>query len=170
MIFKWIGAIIIIAVCGGLGTSLVATQINDERTLRNLVSLLDYMECELQYNLTALPALCRECAAESKGQLAKVFLELAHELEDQISPDVNCCVRAAVAKCPGLPTQTKENLLLLGRSLGKFDLKGQVLGIEGVRQNCRRTLESLSQNYEHRLRGCQTLALCAGAALVILFI
>jgi hypothetical protein len=49
-------------------------------------------------------------------------------------------------------------------------LEGQLQGIASVHSACERTLEQLSNNREMRLRSYQTLGLCVGAALVILFI
>ena len=42
--------------------------------------------------------------------------------------------------------------------------------MEIVRNYCDRELESLGKNGEERLRSYQTLGLCAGAALAILFV
>lgn len=170
MNIKLFGAILIIAACGGFGFKLVSSYKYEERTLRQLTGALDFMSCELQYRLTPLPALCRQTAAECKGVLSELFLSLAIELEDQISPDVNRCMLSAIAKLKGLPQQAKDNLELLGRSLGRFDLDGQLKGLEAVRQSCRGCIENMNQNKDIRLRGYQTLALCTGAALVILFI
>jgi len=68
------------------------------------------------------------------------------------------------------PPQTAYHLDLLGSSLGRFDLKGQLSGLESVRNTCRKTLEEMNRNRDNRLRSYQTLGLCCGAALVILFI
>jgi hypothetical protein len=54
--------------------------------------------------------------------------------------------------------------------MGKFDIDGQINGLEAVRSLCRRMLDELTSGREVRLRNYQTLGLCAGAALVILFI
>lgn len=170
MIFKWIGAIFVIAGCGGVGIKLAASHINEERTLRKLISILDFMSCELQYRLTPLPELCRQVAAESTGVLSEIFLSLARELEDQVKPDVYRCMYAVLSMKNNVPEKTRKSLELLGRSLGRFDIDGQLRGLEGVRQSSRRSLDALSHNQDIRLRGYQTLALCAGAALVILFI
>jgi stage III sporulation protein AB len=79
-------------------------------------------------------------------------------------------MQAALAVTERLPKQTTEVLSLLGESLGKFDLSGQLRGLEGIRSECHRRLDALSENQEVRLRSYKTLGLCAGAALVILFI
>jgi len=49
-------------------------------------------------------------------------------------------------------------------------MEGQLKGLESVRQECRRQVETLSYNRDARLRSYQTLGLCAGAALAILFV
>lgn len=170
MNIKLLGAILILAASGGLGFKIVMAHLHEERTLQQLVRLLDYMSSELQYRLTPLPQLCRQVAAEGSGILSAVFLHLALELEDQITPDVYRCMLATLEKIKMIPLRTRGELELLGRSFGRFDLQGQIKGLDAVRMSCRQDLEELNQNKDNRLRGYQTLALCAGAALVILFI
>lgn len=170
MSLKWIGAVLVLISCGGCGFKMAAAHRYEERVLQQLTAALDYMSCELQYRLTPLPTLCRQTAAETQGVLSKLFLRLAQELEDQISPDVNRCMLSSIAKTGAIPSYTQEALELLGNSLGRFDLDGQLKGLERVRWFCRLQLETLGKDKDIRLRGYQTLALCAGAALIILFI
>ncbi len=170
MAIKWIGAICVLIACGGFGFQIAATQKKEVHTLRQLIRVLDFAECELQYRLTPLPDLCRNVANECSGPLKALFLRLTEELNDQISPNAATCMRASIAVTNGLPKQTQEVLILLGESLGRFDLSGQIRGIESVRKECNRRLDLLSENQDVRLRSYKTLGLCAGAALVILFI
>lgn len=164
------GAILVIVGCGSFGFLIAAAHRREETILRQLLTALDYMQCELQYRLTPLPELCRQVAAGYSGAVRSVFFLLATELEDQISPDVERCMEHVLSKLKDLPKLTREAMELLGRSLGRFDLDGQLKGLEAVRQECRRNLEALAQNRDVRLRSYQTLGLCAGAALAILFI
>ena len=159
-----------IVACGGTGFSLAAGHKKTEDMLRQLISALNYMECELQYRLTPLPELCRQAAGETKGALRQVFMRLAMELEQQVSPDAASCMGAALAQVQELPRSIRGILKELGRSLGHFDLPGQMKGLESVRAACRRELDGLEKNRDVRLRSYQTLGLCAGAALAILFI
>ena len=170
MILKLLGAVMIITGCGGIGFRIAANHRQEEKNLRQLIGILDYMECELQYRLTPLPELCRQAAKEFSGLLGKVFSELALEMETQVSPDLDTCMCIAVEKSPKLTPFAREELLLLGKSVGRFDMEGQLKGLEAVRQDCRRQLEGLSCNRDTRLRSYQTLGLCAGAALAILFV
>lgn len=170
MYCKLLGAVMVIAACGGLGFKLAAAHLREERILRQLTGVLDYMACELQYRRTPLPELCRQAAGEISGSLSEFFLFLTRELEDQLSPDVKGCVDSALKAQSDLPKLTRSSLELLGQSLGRFDIQGQLKGLEAVRQDCRRNLEELNQNKQARLRGYQTLGLCAGAALAILLL
>lgn len=170
MSYKWIGAVLIIVSCGGFGFSIAAMQLREERSLRQLISALDYMECELQYRLTPLPDLCRETGSEASGCIREVFLTLARELESQVAPDVFSCMSAALSGMQHIPSSTLDALTQLGQTLGRFDLPGQLKGLESVRSACRLRLSELTANKEPRLRSYQTLGLCAGTALAILFL
>ncbi len=170
MQYKLFGAVLIIVGCGGVGFKIAASFLREERNLRSLYGVLEYMSCQLQYRLTPLPRLCRQASAQCKGAVSQFFSLLSGELEAQISPEVGHCVHCALDQLPELPTETKKILELLGGTLGKFDLDGQLRGISVVQQECNRLLTELSHNRQQRMRSYQTLGLCAGAALVILFI
>lgn len=167
---KIFGAMLIIAGCGAFGYSVAASYRKEELVLRQLIGALDYMQCELQYRLTPLPDLCRLAGREQKGVVGQFLWELSLELENQISPDVSSCVAAVLSKMESIPRKLHSAMELLGASLGRFDAEGQLKGLEQVRSFCREEVEKLSQNKDTRLRSYQTLGLCAGAALAILFV
>lgn len=170
MVIRLIGAACIITVCGGCGFFLAWQYTQEEKILRQFIEVIDYMECELQYHLTPMPVLCRQSAAQVNGLLRKVFLDLADELENQISPDVERCMYSAIGKIQEIPQKIRILLGQFGKQLGRFDLLGQIKGLNGVRQACQRNLKELDNNKAVRLRSYKTLGICAGAALVILFI
>lgn len=167
---KIIGAVFVIAACGGFGIIIALNHKKEVNTLKKLIAALDYMECELQFRMCALPELCRQTAAETDGMLRQVFLGLSNELEDQISPDVRRCMHCVLTKVKELPSVTAQCLQLLGDSLGRFGLQGQLKALQTVRQECRVKLSKLLVTSDARLRSYQTLGLCAGAAIVILLI
>lgn len=167
---KWIGALLIIGGCGFFGFYTSAMHNMEERSLRKLIAMLDYISCELQYKLTPLPDLCRQAGKETSGNLRRVFLYFADELDSQIFPDVKSCMHAALSQCPNLPDLTKKCLVQLSTGMGRFDLSGQIQILDAVRTTCRNHLSRLEAGKDVRLRTYQTLGLCAGAALVILFV
>lgn len=170
MSLKWIGAILIMSSCGLIGFSISAAYRRDERDLYQLISAMEYMTCELQYKMTPLPELCRQAGRERSGVVGRLLCNLARELESQVSPDVQSCLAVAAATVGPLPSRIREAVCVLGASLGRFDLEGQLQGMESVRTFCRNELDRMSANRDVRLRSYQTLGLCAGAALAILFV
>ena len=169
MSVKWFGAILIVLACGGCGFSMAASHLTQERTVRALIAALEFMESDLRYRLTPLPELCNCAGNMIRGQIGDVFLKVSQRLQQQTAPDVAVCMAAAVADSE-LDGAVRKHLLTLGETLGRFDLDGQLRGIEAVQSECRRTLEKLYNHRESRLRSYQTLGLCAGAALAILLI
>lgn len=170
MDFKWIGAVLIISGCGGFGFSLVSAHRREEQLLRRLIRVLDFMTCEIQFRATPLPELCRKAAEEGGKTLHSVFLCLAEKLDAHTSSDVNACMEDVLTEYPALPQSAVQNLMLLGSSLGRFDLAGQVKALQETRSQCQSELDALICGRDDRLRNYQTLSLCAGAALAILLI
>lgn len=170
MTYKWIGAILVISGCGGFGFYAAARHRREERILRQLHRIIEYMECELQFSLAPLPELCRHAGKEASGILQKLFLDLTRELNWQLSPDVCSCMRIALQRNPELPQSARKLLLQMGRTLGSFDLPGQLREFASLKSVCELEIKSLEANKDTRLRSYQTLGLCTGAALVILFI
>lgn len=170
MSLKWIGAVFVFAACGGVGYSMAAAHRREEHFLRSLLELLNFMEHELQYKLTPLPQLCHLTADQANGILQEVFCNLEQELNWQTAPDACSCMYAALQKSREIPASVRRLLIQLGNSLGRFDLEGQISGLQAVHCRCSEEVAWCGKDREVRRRSYQTLALCAGAALVILFI
>ncbi len=168
--FKIIGAIIIILACGSVGFRIKLAHTKEIYSMKMLIASLDYMECELQFRMLPLPELCKLTANECEGSLQRFYFLLAEELEQQVSPDVKQCIQVVFSKINNLPNSTAEAIKQMGKSIGRFDLAGQLRGLESVRGECRIKLGKLMANSEPRMRSYQTLGLCAGAAIVILLV
>lgn len=167
---KILGAVLIILACGGMGFSMAAAHRRKEQMLRQIITAVKFMTSELQYRQTPLPNLLAMTAAETTGPISGIFQAVNRELEQQIAPDAACCMHAVLERTAKLPEMVLQKLQLLGRTLGRFDLSGQLSGLEAVSQLCKRDLDGLLMNRDARLRSYGTLGLCVGAALVILFI
>lgn len=167
---KYIGAVLVFLACSSVGFLMASGCRKEERCLAEFIRLLDYMSCELQYRLTPLPQICHQSAQASTGCIQRVLTALAGELEGQISPDANCCMRIAVSTVKDLPNRVKTAFLALGESLGCFDLDGQLLQLAAVKQQCSAELTNMQANADERIRRYQTLGLCAGLGLAILLL
>ena len=142
----------------------------EENTLQQIVLAINYMDSELQYRLTPLPQLLFQSSKQTDGIAATVFAELSAELENQISPDVLCCMNSVLLRNKNIPKLSEEAFRTLGQSLGRFDIQGQLQDLEAVRAQCLRHLHLLETDRDTRLRSYKTLGLCAGAALAILLL
>jgi stage III sporulation protein AB len=170
MIIRWVGAGLIVIASAAFAMLIALFHKKEISTLKQLIAALDYMECELQYRMYALPELCRLTAGECTGVLGSVFSSLAIHLEDQITPDVRCCMQQVLINQKNIPSQALECLQFLGENLGRFDLQGQLMGLDNARKECRERLSRLQAGGEGRLRSYQMLGICGGAALIILLI
>lgn len=170
MNYRWIGACLIILGCGSFGFFLAANHRYQEKLFHQMLCILQFMESELKYRLTPLPELCHQAGLEVSGELKNLFIDLSRELTWKCSPDVKSCMFSSLKRCNDLPANIRRCLTQLGNSLGRYDLDGQLLGIQSVKNICKDELKTLGKDRDSRLRSYQTLGLCAGAAVVILFI
>ena len=167
---RWIGGLLVILGCGSCGISIATEYLREQQRLGRLYRALCIMEWELKYRLTPLSELCRLAAKESGGSVEAVFRRLAGELDAQTEPEVDGCMQAALAKVPELSPTLRKIMKQLGRSLGRFDLTGQIQGLQAVREAVQTAQDRLDRERGSRLKCYRTLGFCTGAALVILFI
>lgn len=138
--------------------------------LHQLSRALETMISELEYRLTPLPELCRCGGQAVQMPLQSVFIEFAESLQNHVFADVYQCMDTILKKNRTIPAHTAHQLHLLGQTLGKYDLPGQLRGLSQCRQECLQKLKELEYNQQQRLRSYQTLGFCAGAALAILLL
>jgi hypothetical protein len=69
-----------------------------------------------------------------------------------------------------IPQRLRRILDIFSESLGCYDLDGQLLQIAAVRQESILLLEQMQTEGKERIRNDQTLGICAGAGLAILFL
>lgn len=170
MTVKLVGACLVLLGCSSFGFLIVGNAVGEIYALRNFICAIDYMICDLQYKSTQLPTLCKNVATATKGTVSRLFRLLSHELEASQSLDVTVGMKAALSHCQDLPTKTFRLAESLGQRLGVFDLDGQVRILETVRQEAVLTLNACEEGHDARSRSCRTIAVCAGAAIVILLI
>ena len=167
---KYVGALLIVASCGFVGLGIARNHKQTLYELEQLMIALDYMQMELQYQKTPLPSLCQKAAEHISGKISRVFQNFSQELDKQVSPNPAICMAATIDNCCENWIEIKPLLLHLGNVLGKFDLEGQKKGLAAVHNEAKAKLDQLTINKENRVRGYQTLGLCAGAAVAILLL
>lgn len=169
MTTRVLGAVLLLAGSCGFAIALAAHNARQKILLRQLQRIVAEMELELKFRLTPLSDLCRKSVTAVGGDLKKLFVSLADRLDGGWEGDVSGCMNA-LASDPELPCVIRRCLRELGDCLGRFDLEGQLAGLDGVKARIRQELNVLNENGKERIRSYQTLAVCAGAALAILLI
>ena len=167
---KLLGAFFIIFGCGGVGFSLAQSHRREEAALSQLIHALKWMSWELSYRMPELASLCSSVSVQCEGVVGQVFANLSLELRQQVTPDAALCMQAAISKTPRLPSMARNLLLLLGDTLGRFDLQGQLSGLSACEAQCQSQLDNMRHGSQLRLRNYQTLGLCAGIGLVIVLL
>ena len=168
MIYRIFGALLVFGGCGGFGFLMARSCRREERQLREYIRAMEYMLCELEYRATPLPQLCRKTAAVTEGELEQILSETARRLELGLDPEPSESVAAALDRRRD-PGPLDMLLRQWGSSLGCFDLEGQRRSLEGCLKEAETVLRRQRQGLPSRVRSYQTLGLCAGAALTILF-
>lgn len=166
---RMIGAGCIAAGSTAFGLAMAAASRREEAQLRLLVRCLEFMSCELSYRLSPLPILCREAAELGRGPVPQFFLELGKLLEQQLEPDVRSCVGILLQR-QEFSAELHRLLSELGTTLGRFDLPGQLGGLEAAIRSAEESLRRVREGAPERRRSYQTLGLCAGAAMAILLL
>lgn len=170
MIYKWVGACLIVSCCAGCGLSVSNQQKAEMKMLSELRRFLDNILCELPYKLTPLPDLIRSASSDVSGKLKRLLEAFAGQLDRQCLPDVSCCMTTVLNGIEVDSVRISRLLVLLGNSLGRFDLAGQLRELTGIQEQCKAVLCEMQAEHDLRFRSYRVLAISAGIALTILLI
>ncbi len=167
---KGIGAVLIVCACSACGFSMAGSYKHLESCLRELLSALEIMHCQMEYRLTPLPELCGILSSACRGAVGSVFGTLGNTLNDPDAGDVAECMVDALNQHPGLPAPCGKSLRRLGRTLGQTDLEPQLQGIRLEQDILREELERVVREQPGRIKSYRALGICCGAALAILLL
>lgn len=168
MIIRILGAIFVFFSCGGFGIRIAAGYRNSIKEMRQLIGILTMMESELAYRRLPLEPLCRSLSTKCSGSISVALLHLADALERNNEPDAAECVHYAIAETKIMPELVKDGFKILGVTLGMFDAEEQIKQIRFAKSECLNLLQIYTQTKQPHIQSCQTLGLCAGAAMAIL--
>ena len=164
-----LGAALLVGGCCGFGWILARAHRREVRLLRQLRKAVQEMQWELKFRMTPLPELCTLAGQTAGEPLKHLFLRFSQKLDRREVTDPAACFNGLLMN-EELPGRVKGLLRQLGDCLGRFDLEGQLQGLEEVRQQCVRELKELEEKTPDRLKNYRTLAVSAGVVLAILFL
>ena len=170
MTIRIMGSILIILGFGSIGFLASTNHKKEISTIKCFLESLNRMESELRYRKTPLPYLCHYLGTNANGVIKEFYINLSNQLQGLDHADAAACVAVSIERLGHLPDNVRKLLLMLGQSLGQFDLEGQICSIQGVKEECYSLIGKLSENQEQKRKSYRALGLCAGAAVAILFI
>ena len=168
--YKFFGAALVVAACGSIGFMMAAAHRKEVRLMKELITSIHFMRCELEYRCIPLPDLCRKTAHITSDAISAYFTVLSKTLDGQVLPDPKSCCAYALSQQKNLPQSVRNVIQSLSDTLGCFDMNGQIEGLQATIKQAESVLEKLTLDQDVRLRSYQTLAICAGAALAILLV
>lgn len=169
MIIQIMGATFVLGGAVAAAKAFQLTNKHTEKALHQLCYALELMEYELEYRHLPLPELLKKSAPD-RGVIQEFFTALSTELDGQATVEVETSVIVTLSNIKNIPEPVAQILLRLGKCIGHFDIENQVKGIASIRSECALMLKKYTENSDNRIHIHQALALCIGAALIIMLI
>lgn len=167
---KIIGAILVLGGAGGFGISKAMQFYRQLRQLREFLSALEILKCELNYTLLPLPKLCRITAERVRGAAAQ-FLAVYAALLEENTPRSRAAPQALEqTRGLALPSDAQMALLEVFSGLGRYDLDGENRLLQITAQRLNAALERCETEKRPMAKGYAALGICTGLALVILMV
>ena len=170
MIYRFCGAFLLTAGFGSIGFLLKKRRKQELLMLQQIYRLIDSLICDLQYRQSPLYRLVNDGIGLLSGELRCLIVKFSAELESQVSPDVGCCMAAALASFDRIPNSVRKVLTALGQSFGRFDMEGQLRWLEAIQSACRKDCRYLEDRLESYCRCCQAYSLGAGAIIALILL
>jgi len=167
---KILGVTFIIVGCSSIGFIMAGNLSQEITAVRNLIANLEYWKNAISYHHTPLPELCMLTHSMDRSVIGEYFGRLGEQLNKLGEIDATQCTVNALSLCPEMPPSCRRLLQALGRSLGKFDMSGQLQEINAVLEVARDTLTTLLSSQDSRIKCYKTLGICTGVAIAILII
>lgn len=140
------------------------------RLLRDFVACLEEMQQQLRQNLLSLPQLVRIASELGYGTIYRIMDGFHAALIDPEAEDIPGCMRKALSCVPDLHPDLRRLLVQLGRSLGKFDLTGQLKGMDDLKSAAEKQLLIMEHEQNQNVRCYRTLGIFGGMALAVLLL
>lgn len=168
---KLVGALLILYASLSLGLRICAEQKKVLALLRELLSMLEQLQGELELRSAPLPDLFASVGKCVQGE-AGAFLRGVAEHMDQLGEESFCEIWSGEVRrfLRSLPAAEREELLRLGLVLGRMDLEAELRALARCRSSLDRSLLGLRQQLPAKRRLALGLSAAAGLLTVILMI
>lgn len=162
---KMIGIVLIVGGAGSWGLSQTLRLTRRLRQLRELMSAIELLKCELNYTLLPLSELCSVTAGRAHGAVRCFFETYAQKLSGGRISAVQAALETSRLE---LPNDAAMAILELFESIGRYDIDGENRLLTLTQERLRTALERLETEKKPLAKSYAVLSMAAGAALVIL--
>lgn len=143
----------------------------EEVNLRQILKVMELMQCEIQSRLTPTKELCEMAAGICRGGLRDVFQATAQRIELQTDGNVGEIMEAVLIRYGNLlPISCICRLRELGGILGAYEVQEQTQALEALSGRVSVSIEELRQGRAERCRSYEVMGVCAGCALAIILL
>ena len=168
---RMLGAVLLIAGCGGLGLGAVGRLDGRVRDLRELAAGLDAMERELGWRLAPLPEALEAAGQAAGGGAARFFTRCAQAARHTDGRAFQELWRDSLEAAPlRLAEGDRALLRRLGPVLGRYDGDSQRRALEEASAELRALREGAAEDRRRLGRVYTVLGVAGGLLLVILLI
>lgn len=168
---KWVGALLVVGGGTALGLEAAGRLTTRVRCLSSLLRAEEWMERELSFRLTPVPALLESIAARTSPPIRGLFCSCVSHMRELGEKSFGELWREAVRET-GLPLKEDERQAVcsLGDILGRFDAEGQCVALREGAAELREYLRRAEQERDRLCRVYTTLGVGSSLLLVILLI
>ena len=168
---RWLGFLLIVCGTSAIGIQMAGGVHRAVRFFQDMQTALDRMSREISYHLTPLAQLTQTVAQDLTEPVNALISAFGSRLLSAPEEPMQMHMLEAMKSCgAAVPQEARRILMTLSGSLGRQDVSAQVSALE----TASREIEAVRKDYENRqktqCRSYETLGVCAGLAVAILFI
>ncbi len=163
----------VMVMLGSFGFSLLSVKRLSERitALQSMLEALNYLECELDFSMDAMPQILFNTASRASGSVAAFFEFCGRELRDNAEREFSHIWRQAVEeRMNALHHSDIVELLALGHVLGRFDAEHQKKSIAVVCNNLQKCLDSAKEEKSRQGKVYGVVGVAVGFCLTIILL
>lgn len=168
---KWIGFLLIIAGCSGIGFTCVADYTKRLVSLEQLVKMIGYISNDIEVHNIPLAEAIRRCENRMEGNYKK-FLHLVSEKMESFSGEDIALIwknEAPLLRCE-LAKRDYELFLNCMDQTGFMDAKAQKQVLNEYQNMLKQLMEELAKKKEDTCKLYRTIGILSGLFLCVLFI
>jgi stage III sporulation protein AB len=142
----------------------------EEENLQQLERLLLWMQNELRCRCPELCTLLRLAAERSIGDIQKIFIIFSEQIAERELTDLSAALLPVLQRHADIGKSVHQVLQELVKSLGEFDLQGQMEQLRAVQALCQLLLQQHRMERDGKIRCYKTVGICAGVALAVILL